>query len=214
MKRVSFFIVFLIVFVSAMSQNKDVAPADTSKGVLVLVNKTFYLTKDFIPDSLVKMEEKHGNSAKMIKKETYQAFITMYEAAKLEEITLWIVSAYRPYAYQNWLYNRSVEENGVTEANRTLAQPGFSEHQTGLAIDIVPAKGRLFKGFEKTKQFEWLLDNAHKYGFILRYPKGKEEITGYSFEPWHYRYVGIIAAKRMKRFNLTFEEYYEQLIQR
>ena len=204
--------IFVLIIFTSSSQNTDVVFADTSKGIFVLVNKTHKLSKDFVPNNLIKIAEQHGDSAKLINKDAYQAFIKMYNSAKLENISLWITSAYRTFDYQNWLYNNSVKKSGVTETNRNIAKPGFSEHQTGLAIDIVAARGGKFDGFEKTKQCEWLSEHAYKYGFILRYPKNKENVTGYMYEPWHYRYVGVDTAKKIIEKNLTFDEYYEQFI--
>ena len=98
-----------------------------------------------------------------------------------------IKSAYRSYATQQGLYNRYVAQDGEAQASRYSAKPGHSEHQTGLAFDI----GKISESFDKTPAFEWLKEHAHEYGFIMRYPKGKENITGYMYEPWHYRYVGV-----------------------
>jgi D-alanyl-D-alanine carboxypeptidase len=148
----------------------------------------------------------------MIKIDVYEAFRKMYDVAKLDGISLWITSAYRTPTYQKWLYNRSVKKKGVAQTNRDTALPGYSEHQTGLAIDVVQTRGKLLKGFEKTKQFEWLFAHSYEYGFILRYPKDKENITGYTYEPWHYRYVGTETAKKIKELNFTFDEYYEQFV--
>ena len=93
-------------------------------------------------------------------------------------------------------------------ADTYSARPGHSEHQTGLAIDLAAFNSNL-NNFEETKEYEWVKDNAHLYGFILRYPKGKEHITGYMFEPWHYRYVGTKVAKEIYEMDITFDEYYE-----
>ena len=116
-----------------------------------------------------------------------------------------ICAAYRTdYKYQNTLYNNYVLRDGKEAADSYSARAGYSEHQTGLATDI----NKVDTSFEKTEAFKWLINNAYKYGFILRYPKDKEEITGYNYEPWHYRYVGKEAAKTITQENLTFEEYY------
>jgi len=212
-KRILFLILFSAISFTTTSQSKDIVLADTTQGIFILINKTYSLPKNYIPADLLKMTEKYGDSTKMIKKETYIAFKQMHDDAKRDGITLWITSAYRTYNYQKWLYDRSVNRNGRVYADRTVAQPGFSEHQTGLAIDIVSARGKsLTVEFEKTKQFEWLSSHAHKYGFILRYPKDKENITGYRYEPWHYRYLGVEIATKIRKSNLTYEEYYNQFI--
>ena len=115
-----------------------------------------------------------------------------------------VVSAYRTEDYQRNLYNGKVRTSGKAYADNYSARAGHSEHQTGLAIDI----GSTLTSFEYTAEFKWLQNHAHEYGYILRYPKGKEWITGYAYEPWHYRFVGIDAAKVIYEEGITFEEYH------
>lgn len=122
-------------------------------------------------------------------------------------LTLYINSPYRSYNTQKYLYNNYGLKDGYTLADTYSARPGFSEHQTGYAIDVT-SKSTNFSNFEYSSEYKWLEDNAYKYGFILRYPKGKEYITGYQYEPWHYRYVGKGLANKIKELNITFEEYY------
>ncbi len=112
-------------------------------------------------------------------------------------------SGYRSYSTQTAIYNRYVKNYGLTYANQRSAKPGHSEHQTGLAFDI----GQVSQSFGNTESGKWLASNCYKYGFIIRYPKGKELITGYSYEPWHVRYVGIPVATEIMQSNLTLEEY-------
>ena len=113
------------------------------------------------------------------------------------------LSAYRSYDYQAGLYNDYVARDGKEAADRYSAQPGKSEHQTGLAFDI----GQLDDSFGETPAGKWLAQHAHEYGFIIRYPKGKEHITGYMYEPWHVRYLGIDTATSVYQSGLTLEEY-------
>lgn len=117
---------------------------------------------------------------------------------------MWVCSGFRSYTVQKNLYNSYVRRDGAENADRYSARPGHSEHQTGLAFDINYADDR-FKG---TPEASWLAENAYKYGFILRYPEGKEPITGYMFEPWHYRYVGVENAAKIYASGLTLEEYF------
>ena len=117
------------------------------------------------------------------------------------------MSSYRSYDYQVNLYNNYVKSDGKDAADTYSARPGFSEHQTGLAVDIYN-KELPYTSFEETKEFEWMQKNAYKYGFILRFPKDKVNITGYQYEAWHYRYVGKKAAKYIHDHNITLEEYY------
>ena len=106
----------------------------------------------------------------------------------------------------------NVRIDGVEAADTYSARPGFSEHQLGYSIDLTNGESVPFEEFHNTKEYEWLKDNAYKYGFILRYPKDKEYITGYIFEPWHIRYVGYDIAKYIYENNITYEEYYAYFI--
>ena len=114
------------------------------------------------------------------------------------------MSTYRSYEYQVDLYNRYVKTDGKEAADTYSGRPGNSEHQTGLAMDIANKNGFISKG---DKEYDWLVNNSYKYGFILRYPKGSETITGYMYEEWHYRYLGKEAAKEIKNTGLTYDEY-------
>ena len=119
------------------------------------------------------------------------------------------VSGFRSYDYQKGLYARYVKKDGEKKASTYSAKAGHSEHQTGLAFDIggVDKKHWATSSFENTEEAKWLKDNAHRYGFILRYPKGKTDITGYKYEPWHFRYIGVEDATKVYENNLTLEEY-------
>lgn len=123
-------------------------------------------------------------------------------------INLKIGSAYRSYEYQTNLFNSNANRYGAEITNQTIARPGHSEHQLGLAVDIVAKSGACYieTCFENLKEGEWLENNAHNFGFILRYPKNKESITGYSYEPWHFRYVGTELSKALYESNLTLDE--------
>lgn len=138
------------------------------------------------------------------------AFDKMAVAAKAEGIELVAFSGYRSYEYQTSLYDRYVAKDGKGEADRYSARPGHSEHQSGLAFDI-GEKGRedlwLTSAFGETKAGQWLVNNAHKHGFILRYPKGKEEITGFMYESWHFRYLDGDLATKVYEAGVTLEEY-------
>ncbi len=186
----------------------NTAKADTSKNNLILVNKFYYLDKDYVPKDLVTIESKYGYNYQL-NKEAYQNFKNMCESALKENLKLFATSPYRSYSTQELLYNRYVNEYSLEEANRFSAKPGYSEHQTGLAVDVVSGNNGTLDEFVHTMEYKWLQENAHKYGFILRYPEGKEQITGYMFESWHYRYVGVKVATEIKEKNITFDEYYE-----
>ena len=177
---------------------------DMSLGILVICNKYYTLKKDYVPD-LVSL---NGYGGGQIQKETATYFKKMSDVAKKDGISIRNVSGYRSYNTQVYLYNNYVKEDGQKKADTYSARAGTSEHQTGLATDI----NSVSSSFENTEAFKWLSKNAHKYGFILRYPKGKEFITGYMYEPWHYRYVGLDVAKFIYENNITYDEYYATYI--
>lgn len=172
-------------------------------GILVLCNKYHILKSNYVPD-LVSLPSKYGGG--QMQKEAASFFMKMVDAAKIDGIKLRNVSGYRSYNTQKTLYNNYVKRDGVAKADTYSARPGSSEHQTGLASDINTASSKAH--FEKTKEYAWLIDNSYKYGFILRYLEGKTFITGYKYEPWHYRYVGVDVAKVIYEKNITYEEYY------
>ena len=183
---------------------------DLTKKYQVLVNKFYKLDKEYTPNNLVKIDKKYGRE-RQVEKRVYEAFIEMYNAIEKEGMGIYITSPYRSYSYQKSLYNNYVKDNGTKKADTFSARAGYSEHQTALAIDIT-AKDSMYTKFATTKEFEWMLKNCYKYGFILRYPKDKERQTGYMFESWHYRYVGKKIAKYIHDNGITYDEYYEYFI--
>lgn len=184
----------------------NIKNTDLSKEYLMIVNKFNKLDKNYVPDNLVTIDKKYGNQLQ-IEKKTYEQFIKMYNDALNQNMHLYIRSPYRSYNTQENLYNNYIKTNSKEYADKIAARAGFSEHQTGLAIDLTTPQAYLSK-FENTKEFLWMKKNAYKYGFILRYPKDKEYLTGYMYESWHYRYVGVEAATIIYEKDLTFEEYY------
>ena len=132
----------------------------------------------------------------------------MADAARKENLTIKITTAYRNYNFQSILYNNYVKSDGIKAADTYSARPGYSEHQLGYSTDLTNGKNVSFDDFETTKEFEWLSKNAYKYGFILRFPKDKDYLTGYKYESWHYRYVGEDIAKYIYENDITYEEYY------
>ena len=184
---------------------------DTSKDTLMIVNKHYKIENNYKPGNLVTVLSEHGYPNK-IRADVYEEFKKMYNAAKNDNVSIFIASPYRSYSDQNALYTYYVNTDGKKNADTYSARPGFSEHHTGLAMDLIPEYGLDLDTFENSDGFKWMQENAYKYGFILRYPKDKEYITGYIYEPWHYRYVGISAATTIKNEGLTFEEYYEYYV--
>ena len=129
----------------------------------------------------------------------------MCSKAQEDGYKIYAGSNYRSYDYQLGLYNRYVAKDGFNAAETYSARAGYSEHQLGLAVDILNHSWDYIS--EKNPEYTWLVDNSYKYGFILRYPRGKEYITGYIFEDWHFRYLGIELAEKVKISNLTYDEY-------
>ena len=146
-----------------------------------IVDKKHLLPADYNPQDLI------GEGKFAVRKQTREAFDKMAEAAKQDGISLGILSGFRPYSRQEYLFNRSVQTRGQAHADKYVAKPGASQHQLGLATDINSVED----SFVKSKEYAWLKENACKYGFSLSFPKGQEEKTGYAFEPWHYRYITI-----------------------
>ncbi|WLR56739.1 M15 family metallopeptidase [Mesobacillus subterraneus] len=188
------------------------------QNTMSLVNKIFGLPENYIPADLVRPNVPFSfGDAKLekslMRKEAADALEKMFNGAKSEGFELAAVSGYRSYGRQETLFNAEVNKVGEEKALQAVARPGSSEHQTGLTMDISSKTNNfnLNEQFGSTKEGVWLAHNAHKYGFILRYPRGKEGITGYMYEPWHFRYVGIKAATEIYENDWTLEEYFENV---
>lgn len=181
--------------------------------LLVLVNKERSLPADYVPEGLMPPDIPFYFSENIEKRwlrpDAAAAIEEMFAAAEADGIKLVGASAYRSYDTQVGLFRRYVNQYGEEEASRFSARPGQSEHQTGLTIDVYHAQitNGLEESFAETPEGMWVAENAHKYGFIIRYPQGKEDITGYTFEPWHLRYVGTTVAQQLYETGLTLEEY-------
>ena len=188
----------------------DTKPSTNLNTNYILVNKYNYLNKNYIPNNLVILDE-YAKPGIRLNKEAYEAFKIMASEALKQDLNLRIISAYRSYEYQENLYNSYLKNDSKEKVDTYSARPGYSEHQTGLVIDIDNTIQNYNK-FHLTKEYDWMMKNAYKYGFILRYPLGKERITGYKYESWHYRYVGKNIANYIHNNNITFEEYYYEFI--
>lgn len=177
----------------------------------ILVNKYIYLGEDYVPDNLEDISTNYSRSGMRLVSSAKDAFETLAKQALNDNKKVIAMSSYRSYQYQVNLYNRYVANEGVNAADTYSARPGYSEHQTGLCVDVYDGVID-YTNFEKSDSYNWMMDNAYKYGFILRYPKGKENITGYQYESWHYRYVGKKIAKYIHDNDITFDEYYVRKI--
>lgn len=174
---------------------------------IILVNKYNYLTDDYVPENLEKISTTYALSNMKLVNYAKTAFEELAKAAKKENLNIIAMSSYRSYEYQVDLYNKYVKSDGKEAADTYSGRPGHSEHQSGLAVDVFN-NNESYTDFEKTKEFNWMQEHAHEYGFILRFPKGKENETGYQYESWHYRYVGNDIAKYIKEKNISLEEYH------
>ena len=186
--------------------NDIVLSKEEEKKIDVIVNKYYKLSKDYEPDDLTKIDSKFASgSNQRLRKEAAIKFEEMAAEALKNGYKIYAGSTYRSYDYQLGLYNRYVAKDGFDEAETYSARAGYSEHQLGLAVDIINGKWEYLS--ENDEEYEWLIDNSYKYGFILRYPRGKEYITGYVFEDWHFRYLGIDLATKVYNSKLTYDEY-------
>ena len=177
---------------------------------LVLVNKLHAVSESYEPIDMAPVDGSLStNQGLYFKREAYKAYLKMLEAAKNDGIEFVICSAYRSYSTQKSIYNGYVSRNGADYANTISAYPGRSEHHTGWAVDVTSASMGydLKQNFIEYPEGIWINNHCSEYGFIIRYPKGKTGITGYSYEPWHLRYVGVDVAKEITEKGLTLEEY-------
>lgn len=207
------FLVLIILFYYTKDINifgikfyKNIKEIDNPSDIDLLVNKNNKLSKKYIPNDLVLLGIKYSNNYRYLRKEAATNFEKLSNDAYNMGFEIVAVSAYRSYIYQNELYKYYVRIKGKVMADNYSARPGHSEHQTGLAVDVMGSNSD-YSDFENSIEFEWMKNNSYKYGFILRYPKGKENITGFKYEPWHYRYVGNKLALYLYQNNLTLEEY-------
>ena len=186
---------------------EDIMDADISKKELVLVNKYYKLKEDYEPDDIVLIPSTYAYSKKYISNSILENIGNLIDAAKESNFKLVVSSGYRSYKDQESIYNSFKVSNGIREADETVSRPGHSDYQTGLAVDIEPY-GKNVTNASESEEYKWLKENAHKYGFIERFPEGKEDITGFKYSFSHYRYVGVEAATYIHDNNITFEEYY------
>ena len=214
---------------SAKAEEEELLPTDIStiidpsksvpvetipESLTVLVNRAFLLPESYEPKDLVKPDIEFDTTVvsdkNYLRKVAATALEKMVKEAKKKKLKIIGVSGYRSYARQKQVYNQSAATNGKSHADKYCAVPGSSEHQTGLSIDVSSpdVKNALQPSFASTKESKWIEKNAHRFGYVVRYPKKKQKITGYNYEPWHLRYVGPKVAAYLYENELTLEEYY------
>lgn len=182
-------------------------------GYLFLVNRDYAISSDYVPGDLVQPRVKGTGEHVMLRAEAARALEEMFSAAREEAgYTLLPISGYRSYGKQAAIHERKVKTVGRAAALRVSAPPGCSEHQLGLAMDLgCPKSTGLNEAFGRTPEGIWVAENCHRFGFIIRYKAEWEEITGYAYEPWHVRFVGVEHATRIHELDIPFEYYIAQL---
>ncbi len=185
----------------------EIYDTDTSKKELMLVNKFYKLNEDYEPEDLILVPSTHAYSGKYISKSIYDAVISLIDAAREKGYTLVVSQGYRSYIDQSEAYDSYKMNNGIRDADTFVARPGHSDYQTGLGLIIKPYNKEI-EDVTTNEEYIWITDNAHKFGFIRRYPESKEDITGFKYDPWRLRYVGVDASTYIHKNNITFDEYY------
>lgn len=210
---------------SAGTIDEDVQPEETVEptplpnelidpaSITVFIDKTHSLPADYVPESLVTPYINSTSDVIQVNEKAADALKSMAAAASDSGVTLYLTAGYISYETQDDYFNDRAGMVGEAEANKTIAKAGFSEHQTGLAFDFSdePSGTNTTVAFADTDAGKWLIEHAWEYGFIMRYPEGKEAVTGYTYQPWHYRYIGKDVAKAIHEAgeNYTLEEYYK-----
>lgn len=215
-RRVRMMIAALIIFTAGLyifRNSKEVIIGENrieDTGIM-LVNKTYRLEQSYVPEDLVRVDvdflPEATEEEQYMTREAARALKKLVNGAAKDGVILTGLSGYRSYETQKNLYNYNIEVNGQSYADKYVAPPGGSEHQLGEAMDLATQFGWITEGCAEA---QWIAVNAHEYGFIVRYESGKENITGYNYEPWHVRYVGEQTAKRIYEDSLTLEEYAEK----
>lgn len=197
------------------NENNEASVLDNADpSIIQLVNKENELGPDDHPTDLVTINVPYvleNPEIKQLREVAANALEEMFAAAKEDNIILFARSGFRSYQTQEQLFQNYADKNGLDAANRFSAKPGQSEHQTGLVMDVTSESVNLTltEDFGETKEGKWVAEHAHQFGFIIRYPKDMEDITGYIYEPWHLRYLGVDVATAVFESNLTYEEFLE-----
>ena len=186
------------------SSDNLISNEDASK-IDVLVNKYHKLDENYEPSDLTIIDSKYASGTQKLRKEAKIKFEEMASDMAKDNLKIYAGSTYRSFTYQKGLYDRYVKKDGFAAAETYSARSGYSEHQLGLAVDIVNGKWDYLS--ENDKEYDYLVKNSYKYGFILRYPRGSEYVTGYMFEDWHFRYLGVELATKVFNSGLTYDEY-------
>ena len=217
----------MVVSYNAVKWDFPVDIADMEPDLIYMVNKSMFLDEDFTPKNLVEMKsiklDKEGNNTNggvrqvdgtwQLREECAEALVELCDAARAEGHELYLKSGYRSYYKQAVMYETRVKKYGYDDG--WVTKPGASDHQTGLGCDVVPKKWTdrgMNEDMAKEPETQWMAENCARFGFILRYPEDKEDITEINYEPWHLRYVGVPVATYIMDNGLCLEEFYDQLM--
>ncbi|MBC3795742.1 M15 family metallopeptidase [Acetobacterium tundrae] len=187
----------------------DKTSSTSTDSITALVNKNHSISASYVPNDLVTLDLPSTRDTQL-RSDAAEALVKLFNAARSAGLDLYCCSGYRSYENQSELYDWNVSTYGAEQADLVSARPGMSEHQLGLAMDVTSASVGfdLLESFGTTAEGQFLKNNAYKYGFIIRYPQDKTDITGYAYEPWHIRYLGVDVATDIYNSGKTMEEYY------
>ncbi|MCR5189164.1 MAG: M15 family metallopeptidase [Treponema sp.] len=201
---------FLADLYRVLETEKDFSSEDL--GPFFLIDKTHKVSSDYEPKNLIHLEKNNhyaiNKNNLSLRPEAYEALARLGDAAKADGVTLTVSSTYRSYEYQDNLFNYWVSVDGLEEAERESARPGTSQHQLGLVLDFAPVDD----AFAETEAGKWVYENAAKYGWSLSFPHGYEDVTGYRWESWHFRYVGVEAVKFQQKWFSDVQQFMIEFI--
>lgn len=186
----------------------ETRPVDDSTNVNMLINKTYYLDESYIPEKLTELSNYYAAVDRDLAGVAADALANWCNAGRDNDVYFYATSAYRPYSAQQELYEGYVKAVGEEQADSFSARAGHSEHQSGLAVDLAATHEDAYNDFSETRAYKWATAHCWEYGWLLRYPSGKTDITGYDYESWHYRYVGTQVSRAVHETGLTYDEFY------
>lgn len=192
---------------------EEIIESDIAKENVININKYYKLPENFEPLEITPISPKYAYAGNKLAKIALDSYINMWNEAKENGFQFIVNTSYRSYDVQKEMYENTKSLKGAKQADLLVARPGHSDHQSGLAIDLYDLNNSS-SSFQETSAYQWLQENAYKFGFIERYPKDKENITGFSYEPWHWRYVGEEVAKKIQEEKITFDEYYAYYVEK